>query len=192
MHQGFFLTWLLAHQSLAYGAIFVGMLFEGEIVMFSASFLVAQGVLDLLPVVLSAIPGVAIGDFSWYQMGRKYATDESSFMGKLLHKVLGRFDGHIRQRPFRVVFISKFVYGFHHSLLARAGATGFPAKTLFKYDAISSLIWMAIVIALGYFSSASFTIIKSKLKFVEFALLALIITFFVFEKFLTDFMRRRL
>lgn len=91
------------------------------------------------------------------------------------------FDGHILESPFRIVFISKFIYNMHHIVLMRSGILKLPYKKFVRYDFFSSLIWIAIVGGLGYFSGVSFNLVKRNLKFAEFALLGGLAIFLLLE-----------
>lgn len=171
---------------LAYGVIFFGMIFEGDIFLFTAAFLASQKFLGIAPTLLSLFGGVLLGDSLWYLLGYKINHSDTR-IGRWLVKATGRLDEHLLKNPLRTIFISKFIYGIHHLILARAGVLKLKYKEFFKDDIISNLGWIAIVGGLGYLSGASFIYIKRYLRFAEYALVLGLILFLVSDYFISKY-----
>jgi undecaprenyl-diphosphatase len=159
-----------------YLIIFVGVLFEGDIFLFSAFFLAREGVFSVLPLIGVGFLGVILGDLSWYWLGIKVDKTNSRLL-RWAEKIAAPFDEHLISRTFHTIFISKYTYGIYHAILLRAGMLRFPLRRFVGYDLISTLVWMAIVGGLGYFSSFYFSLVKQYIKFAEIGLLLGIVLF---------------
>ncbi|MBI4119774.1 MAG: VTT domain-containing protein [Parcubacteria group bacterium] len=170
------LHYLTAWKILGYGAIFLGMIFEGDAVLFTAAFLAHQGFFDPLNMFVVVLCGILIGDSLWYLLGH-WLNTSSAFFTKWAARIAAPFDQHLLNSPFRTIFISKFTYGFHHAILVRAGSLGLPWKNILETDIPASLLWITIVGGLGYASGAAFVLIKHYLRFAELGLLAALIIF---------------
>ncbi len=165
---------------MAYGIIFVSMIFEGEVFLFTAAFLAAQKFLGLTPTFLSVLAGVTFGDSLWYWLGHKINHSDNRFSRWLVKKT-GQIDDHLLKSPLRTILISKFIYGIHHLILARAGVLKLKFKEFFKDDLIANLAWVFIIGGLGYISGASFIFVKRYLKFAEYSLILGLALFFILD-----------
>lgn len=165
-------SYLVWWRPIGYLIIFLGMILEGDIVLFTASFLTHQGFFDIGDMTVAILGGVLIGDIFWYAMGSRISGNAQSFFARWIERIAHFFDKHIRQRPFRTIFISKFAYGMHHALLARAGMIRLPFREFLRNDIAASALWILIVGGLGYGSSVSFIFLKHYLRFTEVVILA--------------------
>jgi membrane protein DedA with SNARE-associated domain len=183
--------YLTQNTSLGYVALFLGMILEGDLILFAAGFLSQQGVFTL-PIMLSvAFVGVLFGDALWYRAGVLLKV-RAKRVEVLVGKIARPFDYHLEKRPFRTIFISKFIYGLHHAILMRAGMLHIPFRKYLKIDIVSTLIWGAVVAGLGYFSSISFTENRHELRSVEIKLLLGILAFFVISEVISKILKRGL
>lgn len=176
---------------LGYILLFLGMIFEGDAVLFLAGFLTHQGFFEPIPMAATVLWGVIVGDNLWYSLGLKFKKS-SFFLNRWARRITAPFDGHLLNKPMRTIFISKFTYGLNHAILVRAGELGIKWKHLEKGDILATLLWAAIVGGLGYFSSASFSLVKSYLRFTEIALLLGFLIFFGLEYLITEKTKKRL
>jgi len=172
------LHYIVYWKPLAYGILFLGMVFEGDIMLFTAGFLVSEAFLDPLPTFIVLYVGVLIGDSLWYWLGHRIGCSRWC-VNRWITKISGPIDNHLLERPLHTIFISKFMYNFHHLVLIKAGILKLKFKKFFKNDIISSLGWIAIVGGLGYLSGASFALIKNYLKYAEIVLLLALAVFFL-------------
>jgi len=174
----FTLLYLTTYRPVGYLLFFLGMLIEGDAVLFTASFLGHQRFFEFPFVVVIGLAGALLGDSMWYFLGTKLNEHTPLF-----HKWLGRlsqpFDEHLKKNLLHTIFISKFTYGFHHALLARAGALRVPYRKFLIDDILATLPWFAIVATLGYVSSASIGILRHSLRSVQVALFIGLVVFFI-------------
>ncbi|MBI2054662.1 MAG: hypothetical protein HYT39_01010 [Candidatus Sungbacteria bacterium] len=178
----FLLPHLLAWKSWAYIVVAIGMVFEGDIFLFTASFLTRSGFFDFAKMTTAVLGGLIIGDFMWYLAGVYLrTTPHFGFVRTWVGRLTRRFDDHLMGRTGRTIFVSKFMYGIHHLLLMRAGMLGMNSDKYIRKDFWASLIWVAIVGGLGWFSSASFVYVRHYLRFTEIALLLALLGFLFLE-----------
>lgn len=185
------LPYLTAWKPLAYAIIFLGMILEGDALLFIAGFLTHQGVFELLPILATVCGGVFIGDNLWFELGVRWKNSSSRLM-QWVEKLAKPFDLHLQTKPLRTIFISKFTYGFNHAILVRAGILGIRWKKLEESVLLADLFWIFIVGGLGYLSSASFARFKHILGFTEAALALGLAGFIFLELFLTRQSKKKL
>lgn len=185
MFDSVLLHYLTIYAPLGYLLIFVGLLFEGEFILFTAAFLTHRGVFDFGDMFLVVISSVLIGDMGWYFLGRKYLNGSFSFLNRWVEKFVKPFDDHLVSRPLRTILIVKFTYGFYRATLLRCGSLKISLKEFFKADLVASIFWIAIVGGLGYGTSSLFLFLRHYLKFAEVALFFGLILFFALSSFIS-------
>ena len=191
--KSFLAHYISIWEPLGYILIFLGMMFEGDTVLFVAIFLAHQGYLSFLPTILAALWGMILGDNLWYTLGTKMRFGQKFPIATRWAEQLAKpFDDHLRQNPFRTIFLAKFTYGFNRAIITRAGMLNLKWKKLEESDILATLLWMAIVGTIAYFSSASLSYLKDYIKYGEVALAIGIIFFIIFEKIISAQSRKRL
>ena len=190
MHNSL-LYYLAAWPSLWYIIVFLGGIFEGDILLFSTAFFARQGFLNIFYLFPVLLAGVLLGDFLWYLLGLRFG-ESRFFLIRLANHLTKPFDNHLKRRPLHTMFISKFVYNFHHPILMRAGVIRMPLTLFIKNDIISTLGWIGIIGGLGYFSGLSFEIFKYYLGFTEVGLLAGALIFIVIHYIVSRELKREL
>ncbi len=160
----------IVHPLLGYLLVFFGMFIEGDLVLFAAAFLARLGTFSLLPLIGVTLFGMLTGDLLWYALG-KYHDRFPARLVAFYNRVASPFDQMLATRLFRTLLITKFAYGIHRLLLARAGSVNAPFAQFFKIDIIATLIWAAAIIALGWFGGFAIEASRSYIKFAEWGLL---------------------
>jgi membrane protein DedA with SNARE-associated domain len=168
-----------------YSVLFVGLLLEGEAILFAAAYLVHQGKLDPGDTIGIAICGVLIGDSLWYFSGT--AISGLPVIRKIIAKLPADFDAFIGKRPKTSIIATKFIYGFHRPTLIRLKALGVVYSNFLKADVPGALLWVSVVGALGYFFSSSTAILKEYFKYWEIGLAVSLIIFYVISKLISKF-----
>ncbi len=185
--------YLIAHQILGYAIIFFGMMIEGDILLFTAGFLTHQGYFDIGIALILVFLGTIVGDNIWYVLG-ELLSEKKLFLKvkKFIEKATGPFDEHLRNRPIRTIFISKFTYGLGKSILLKAGATKISFGKFIKADLVATFMWIFLVGGLGYLSSASFLAVRHYLKYTEITLLLGIAIFILISHVVTKISKKEL
>lgn len=185
------LHYLLLWKPLGYAIIFFGMMIEGDALLFMAALLTHQGFFDIGDMAFFVFFGVLIGDTLWYLLG-VWFTGSIPVVNAWVTRLARPFDHRLHKRSVRTIFISKFMYGLHRSILIRAGSAGVPLKTFIKADLLAATLWILIIGGLGYLSSASLSLFKHYIRFTEVAILLALIIFLAFDYFFSRAERKKL
>lgn len=190
MHH-YLLEFLKTHSFLGYIVVFVAMIFEGDILLFSAAFLTHQGFFNPVYMFLTVLTGVLGGDLLWYWVGLRLR-ERTGWITKWAKNIAEPFDNHLMFRTIRTIFLSKFIYGVHHAILIRSGMLKIELKKYCKIDFVTTIIWMVIVGGLGFISSISFDRIKHLLKFWGGTFLAVTLIFLILSYLISYEARKKL
>lgn len=183
------LGFLILHPFVGYFAAFIGMIVEGEFILFAAAFLTHLGLFNFGGMLAVIYSGVILGDALWYIAGANWNRLPERFQ-KIAERLAIPFDYYIKNQPFLVIFATKFVMGVHHFFLLRAGTLRVPFARFIMYDIIASAGWIALVGGLGYLSSYSLLPVKQYLHFGEAGLLIALLLFFFLEKIIKKLFKK--
>lgn len=183
-------SYLIEWEPFVYPLIFIGMLFEGDLIFFASAFLIHQGILHPVPVIMTVLWGMLLGDNLWYTLGLKFRNQYPS-LNQWAEKVAAPLDEKLKNHSFHTIFISKFTYGIRSAIFFRAGTLKIKWRKIEPADILATLIWMLIIGGLGYLAGASFTPLKKYLRFGELALLLGLIIFFTLEHFIVKKSKRK-
>jgi len=184
MHTVNLLTRLVEnHQILAYGIIFLGLIFEGEFFLISTGILLHLSALNLylafsvvlLGGIFKAFIGYALGGFLYkkFQHHRFF-----KYIQKRVYNILPRF----KIKPFWSIFISKFIIGANNVVIIFSGFEKIEYKKFLKAEISATVIWVPLMLALGYFFSyAALNVSRDIWKFLM-VVLILYIIFIIFDK----------
>lgn len=192
MAENNLLLYLTASPTLAYIVVAIGMLVEGDIVLFAAGFVASLGYLDPGNLAMTVFISMLLGDALWYTFGKAVRHATGNWLNKWVSKVTHPFDAHIKERPFHTIFLSKFAYGFHHAILLRAGSLKIPYPNLLRADIIATFVWMLIVGGVGYASGSWLPHGEEYLKEAGMILLGGIIIFIIIEQIVVRQTKKRL
>lgn len=192
-HTALLMT-LAAYPLAVYAVLFLGMIIEGDLLIFTAGFLVRLGTLHLWPTFWSIFIGTLVGDSAWFYLGRLDTTRNKilHWLGRMTDVAGQKVDHHVKDRTIRTLFITKFVYGTHHFTLVRAGRLGVPYLKFLKADAIGSFFWVVIVGSIGVLASASLELIRHRLRYLELALLLGIVLYFLLSGLISKLLKKEL
>lgn len=175
----------------AYLILFIGILVEGDISLFASGYLASLGIFQKELVLFLAILAAAIADLFCYFFGRNIDLFPEK-INKGVAKLAGRFDQALKEKTFLTIFFGKFFYGFHFLLLVRAGTLQIPFRKFIRVDGFSAILWILIIFSFGFFSGASFFVIKDYIKFSEIGILIGIIIFFSIRKLFSHYLKNKL
>ena len=167
---------LQTHCVLGYLAVFLAMMIEGDLFLFTAAFLTHQGFFDPVLMFVTIVCGTLSGDLLWFWGGLRLR-QQRGWVEHWTKKMAEPFDEHLQMRTFRTIFLSKFIYGLHHAILVRAGMLRMKLGKFIQIDFASTLIWVLIVGGLGFVSSLSFDRVRHQIKFFEGTLLVVFVGF---------------
>lgn len=189
--EGFLTTHLQAWGNYPYLIIFIGMLLEGNVTLFTTAFLLSHGAFNPLAALATVFAGAMAEDTLWFWIGRS-VNQQGSKLADWAKKITSPFSEHLMHRRFRTLLISNFVYGIHRAVLFRAGMERFPLR-IFKDVAVTLLIWIFAVGALGFAAGGAVGLVGKYFKYAQFVLLGVIIIVFFVERYIiSDKLRKKL
>ena len=184
MHTVNFLIRLVEHhQILAYGIIYLGLIFEGEFFIISTGILVHLGALNfwfsllflLLGGLSKTLLGYALGEFLYKKFNHHKFF---KYIQRRVYRVLPRF----KTQPFWSIFISKFIIGANHVVIIFSGYEKIDYKKFLKAEMSSTIIWAPALLILGsFFSYTALHVSREIWKFLL-VVLILFIIFILFDK----------
>ncbi len=177
-----------SHQVLAYLIIFLGLVFEGEIVLITTGVLASLGALDFWWALFFILSGGVVKTLCGYYLGgllhKKF--NSHSFFLYLERRVLF-FMPRFKQKPFWSIFISKFVMGINYLVIIFSGYHKINFKTFLKAEFLSTIIWAPSLLTLGYFFSQTALSYTKEISRFSFIVFVLVIVFLLFDKVMASF-----
>lgn len=172
-----------AHALLLYGALFLGVFFEGELAMLVAGIMVHIGVLSFAPALgiilvaatLKTILGYRLGAY----IGRRFPN--SSILKYIERKVL-YFLPRFKERPFWSIVVSKFIYGVNNATLVFAGYARANFRIYCIAEGITTVIWLGGMFMLGYFFSGTAMNISHTFRSFSLRIALFVIAFMIIQK----------
>lgn len=184
MHTVKFLTILVEqHQVLAYALIFIGLIFEGEVVLISTGILSHLGALNIWLTLCLVILGVLTKTFLGYYAGKTIHNKwhETKFLKYIEKKVLNIMP-HFDQKPFWSIFVSKFIFGVNNMVIIFSGYKKINYKKYLKAELSSTIIWAPLLLLLGYFFSYTALHVSKEIWRFSLIILIFVIGYILFDK----------
>lgn len=184
MHTVKLITHLVEnHQVLAYAMVFLGLIFEGEIVLISTGILAHLGALNFHFALLFILCGGVAKTFLGYYVGelihdKWHHTKVVQYLKHRVGDVMPNF-GH---KPFWSIFISKFIMGVNYIVIIFAGFTKVDYKTYLKAELLSTALWAPILLSLGYFFSYTALSVSREIYRFSLIIIIFIIAFILLDK----------
>lgn len=174
------------HEILAYGIIFFGLIFEGEIIVISTGILAHLGALNFWFALLFILLGGFSKTFLLYALGeflfkKFHHNNFFKYVEKRVYNILPRF----KIKPFWSIFISKFIMGANYLVVIFSGYEKIDYKKFLKAEISSTLIWAPALLTLGFFFGYTALGISREIWRFTVVILALLIMFFLFDKLIS-------
>lgn len=156
-----FVSWLVAFvEHFGIWGIFIMTFLEStfmpipsEITMIPAGYLVQQGKMDLVSVLIASIVGTIGGAYFNYWIARKYGRGLFIRYGKyfmMTPKKLAKLESFFDKHGSISTFIGRLIPGIRHYISFPAGLAQMDLKKFIIYTALGGAIWMSVLLALGY------------------------------------------
>jgi membrane protein DedA with SNARE-associated domain len=140
-----------------YAAIFVivilgnvGLPVPEETVLTVSGYLIWQGRLKLLPVLLTAIASAVLGDNIAYWIGRRYGRIALTRFLKVSPERIERMQGLVLRHGMLAVFVGRFVAGLRFMAGPLAGITGLSPLRFFIANLVGAIIYVPFAVGVGY------------------------------------------
>ncbi|OGI73920.1 hypothetical protein A3D42_02785 [Candidatus Nomurabacteria bacterium RIFCSPHIGHO2_02_FULL_41_18] len=166
-----FILWLQVflfnYPVLQYLMIFLGAAFGGEVAMITLSFLAAQGFFPLPSFFLVSFLGTLSSDVLWFVLGRTKTADKI-FNHRYAIATILLITEAIRKisrgnHLFALIF-AKFLIGTRVVLILYVSKTRIAFKNFIFDDMLAILVWLLVLVPIGFLSGLGFTFISGILQ----------------------------
>ena len=172
------------HAIIVYLVIFVGVIFEGEIVVIFAGIFSYLGSIHIPVALVAVVLGGSVKSFLGYAIG--YYLNKYHSHRPFMNKIEGRmsyFLPRFKERPFWSIFVSRFfILGIGWFTILYSGYKNIPLKLYIKAEGYSLFLWTISMLSLGYFFGYTALSISRDVRNVLLMILGFFIIFFVLEK----------
>ncbi|MFA6325013.1 MAG: VTT domain-containing protein [Candidatus Paceibacterota bacterium] len=184
MHTVQLLTNLVEHHQVwAYLIIFVGLIFEGELILITAGILAHLGALDfgfaLVFIYFGGLSKTFLGYYIGQLIHKKW--HENKFL-KFIEKRVFIMMPNFNQKPFWSIFISKFIMGVNHMVIIFSGYMNIDFKKYLRAEISSTIIWAPLLMVIGYFFSYTALNISREIGKFTLIIILLIIGYIILDK----------
>jgi len=143
-----------------------------ELFMPLAGFMVAQGKLDFLSVVVAGLVGFLTSVVPWYFAGRLLGEErlkqlaEKPWMpasSRGIYKTIYQGNRWFRKHGGKAVILGLFLPGTRNILALPAGLSQMPIPTYLTYTALGAAAWLTSLTALGYFLGDRYHLVEQNM-----------------------------
>jgi membrane protein DedA with SNARE-associated domain len=121
-----------------------------ETVLTVSGYLVWQGQLDAVPVVLVALASAVLGDNASYWLGRRYGRQVITRFVQVKPERIERMERLVTRYGMVAVFLGRFVAGLRFMAGPLAGCTGLSPLRFFAANLAGALLYVPIALGAGY------------------------------------------
>lgn len=182
----FFVLFVQDHRFWGYTILFIAMVLEGEAFLIIAGMLASFKAFDVGDVLWISFTGVVLGNVMWYSLGatlkdKGYAKRMIKWAERAIIYFLPRF----REKPFKSIFFSKFIYTANRPTVIISGVLRVPFSLFFRAELLASIVWVTLYLSVGYFFGE--VAVSTTRKAGELALMALlfVVAFILIQKFIS-------
>lgn len=158
-------------EHLSYAGIFIGVMLAGHVMpipedvfLLIAGYITAQGYAQLAIMIPIGILASFCVDTLFYTLSRKGSAIAEKLEKKIKVSLFEKYKKLMVERPFQVMFVSRFLSGFRFASPLVAGYVCVPWRKYLLYNAISSICYAPFFILLGYIFSAKIAPLISSLQ----------------------------
>lgn len=166
-HFAWLREFIVNYPSLQFAVIFFGAAAGGEIALVTLAFLAAQKILPLPALIIFSALGTFFADSVWFILGRtapvrkiishRYATPTM----EVITEALRRFS---HGNNFVMLIMAKFLVGTRIVTLFFISTIYDKYRKFAEHNVVAIIIWLAVVIPVGYLSGLGFTYIAGVLQ----------------------------
>ena len=157
-----------------YLVVFLGVFFEGETTLTTASFAAHRGHLEIIIVMIIALVATQSWDWIWFFVGRKSGKSYLEKKPKLYKKVK-KIDTLLTKNPVPVLLGYRFLYGFRTTVPLVIGMSSISKRKFFIFSLINTIIWDILFSSLGYYFGAFLKANWKRIEDFEFEIMGSII-----------------
>lgn len=180
------------HRYTAYFILFIAMVLEGEVFLIIAGMLANLEALDVGDVFWISLLGVVLGNVLWYYLGsvlkgKSFARQVIVWAEKAIAYFLPRF----RERPFKSIFFSKFIYGTNRATVIMSGVLKVNFALFLRAEFLASILWVVLYLTIGYFFGYAAIHVTRNVSRFALLIIVFVVAFMLLQKLLTLYYERR-
>lgn len=166
-------------------AVFAGAFFFGESVIITSVYLAAQFNWSLVMVVSAVFAGTVISDLLWFVAGNllRSRLEQTLWLKKQREQASQLLAALTGTRPFIALLFIKFLYGSRIAMILYLAARQVTLWQFIVFNSLGTLLWMAVIIPLGYLAGRGADSAMPLLNRIELAVLVLIVSAVLFRLF---------
>lgn len=132
-----------------YAAVFVGTFAEGESMLLLGGYAAHRGYLELAWVIATAFIAAAVGDQTYFHLGRRYGPRLLARQPRLNAKVTAAVRM-VERHGTWVVLAMRFMWGLRTALPLAVGMSAMTARRFLALDLIAAAIWSILIACIGF------------------------------------------
>lgn len=133
-----------------YLLLFLGVMLEPDAALLPAAFLVHQGRLQLLPVILTAAAAGVVAHSLTFLLTRRFGQDWFQRKAASNHR-WRRAELSFKHHRVPWLFFSRFLWGLRYPVLCVAAVSDMSYPQFLALDVVGCLVWSCVLTAVGYF-----------------------------------------
>jgi membrane protein DedA with SNARE-associated domain len=149
----------------------IGFPFPEDTTFMLCGFLIAHGVMELLPSFLVVYIGLLITDFFLYSVGKKYGrmvVEHKRFHRLISPEKLFILERKFRKRGILVIFIGRHLIGLRAQIFIAAGIMKMSSVKFLIADATTALVTITLMGGIGYFAGNRIQVVKENMAKIEY------------------------
>lgn len=178
-----------------YVAVFLGAMFEGEVVVILSGLFAQQGYLSFCLVILLVQIAATLNDGMWFFIGR-YRVPRRLYASAWFQRVAERPMGIVNERPEMLALLMRFMYGFRSLIPLGLGLSNLPVLKFFFFHAIGTFAWAMSLASIGYFFGGMLETMFGRIRHPELVMVSVVIVmvalFVSFSKLFKRYLGRKL
>ena len=190
MAQAAGVSWMTSYHS---WIILAGTFVFGDSIVLAASGLAAHGQWSVGSVILWSFLGTLISDTMWFKLADRTLqrimsdpTREAAFV-----RMTARMDRWVGESPHHGLLFVKFLWGTRTLSIVYMASRGVSPLTFMLFDAIGTLLWLAVLVPIGFLAGQGVANLSADLTRLEYALPILLVLAIVLKRGRTWILNRR-
>jgi len=158
----------------------LGLPFPEDTTLMLSGFLIAHGVIRLLPTVLVIYPTLLATDLFLYFIGRKYGrrvVERKRFQRMITPERLSKLEEKFRKWGILVVFLGRHILGLRAQIFLSAGIVRMSLAKFIMADGASAILTITLMIAIGYAGGNSLQVLKKDITQIEHIMIVIVVIF---------------
>ena len=155
----------------------IGFPFPEDTTIILCGFLIASGVMGLLPSFLVVYVGLLVADFLLYSVGKKYGrrvVEHRRFHRLISPEKLLILEGKFEKRGVLVIFIGRHLMGLRAQIFIVAGMMKMSPIKFLIADAVTALVTITLMGGIGYFAGNRIQVVKENMARIEYAVIVVL------------------